>query len=132
MKLTALIASVCLTIVAIPASAQQDQIPKNIADSVGGALRWTEGQFLSVAEAMPEAKYSFIPSGGNFEGVRSFAEQVKHVACARGLCSKWRDYLSAPDQLIVWTYFDRDVPPLERYRALIRGSLAEVTSICLY
>ncbi len=82
MKLTILIASVCLTILAIPASAQQDQIPKNIADSVGGALRWTEGQFLSVAEAMPEAKYSFIPSGGNFEGVRSFGEQVKHVACA--------------------------------------------------
>ena len=31
---------------------------------------------------MPEAKYSFIPSAGEFKGVRSFAEQVKHVACA--------------------------------------------------
>lgn len=32
---------------------------------------------------MPEDKYDFIPSAGNFEGVRSFAEQVKHVACAQ-------------------------------------------------
>ena len=32
---------------------------------------------------MPEAKYGFIPTMGNFEGVRSFGEQVKHVACAQ-------------------------------------------------
>ncbi len=82
LKLKTLIASLCLTILVFPASAQQDQIPKNIADSVGGVLRWTEGDFLSLAEAMPESKYSFIPSGGDFKGVRSFAEQVKHVACA--------------------------------------------------
>jgi len=82
LKFTILIASLCLTTLAIPAFAQQGEIPKNIADSVGGALSWTQGQFLSAAEAMPEAKYSFIPSGGDFKGVRSFAEQVKHVACA--------------------------------------------------
>jgi uncharacterized damage-inducible protein DinB len=83
LKLTTLVALVCLAILALPASAQQEEIPKNIADSVGGMLRYTEGQFLAIAEAMPEAKYSFIPSGGNFEGARSFAEQVKHVACAQ-------------------------------------------------
>ena len=32
---------------------------------------------------MPEDKYSYIPAGGNFDGVRSFGEQVKHVACAQ-------------------------------------------------
>jgi len=62
--------------------AQKDEIPKSISESVGGTLKWTEDQFYSVAEAMPEAKYSFVPTSGNFEGVRSFAEQVKHVACA--------------------------------------------------
>lgn len=82
LKLTILIASICLTTLGIPARAQEGDIPKNIADSVSSTLGYTEGQFLSVAEAMPEAKYSFIPSGGNFKGVRSFAEQVKHVACA--------------------------------------------------
>jgi uncharacterized damage-inducible protein DinB len=64
------------------AFAQKEDIPKNIADSVAGSLNWAEGQFLSVVEAMPEDKYSFIPTAGNFKDVRSFAEQVKHVACA--------------------------------------------------
>src|SRR6266496_6841285 len=32
---------------------------------------------------MPEDKYSFIPAVGKFDGVRSFGEQVKHVACAQ-------------------------------------------------
>src|SRR6266852_8612323 len=63
LKLTTLAALVCLAILALPASAQQEEIPKNIADSVGGMLRYTEGQFLAIAEAMPEAKYAFIPRG---------------------------------------------------------------------
>jgi uncharacterized damage-inducible protein DinB len=74
-----------LTIAAPPATAQdQDAIPKTIAASVGDALHFTESEFLSAAEAMPAEKYSYIPSapGADFKGVRSFAEQVKHVACA--------------------------------------------------
>src|SRR3989475_6847349 len=63
-------------------SAQESDVPKNIAEGVGGALHCTEGQFLGVAEAMPESRYCFVPSAGEFKGVRSFAEQVKHVACA--------------------------------------------------
>jgi hypothetical protein len=64
------------------AIAQSDEIPKTIADSVGFSLKWTEDQFYSVADAMPESKYDFVPTAGNFKDVRSFAEQVKHVACA--------------------------------------------------
>lgn len=70
----------CL-LIGVSAGAQQD-IPKTIADSVGGALKNTQARFLEIAEAMPEEKYSFIPSSGNFKDVRSFGEQVKHVACA--------------------------------------------------
>jgi len=81
-KLAPVFAAIYLTILLSPALAQGDDIPKNIADSVGNSLKWTESQFYSVAEAMPEAKYNYIPTAGNFEGVRSFAEQVKHVACA--------------------------------------------------
>src|SRR5215472_10550067 len=62
--------------------AQTEELPKSIGGSVGLALGWAEKGFLGVAEAMPEEKYSYIPTQGNFEGVRSFAEQVKHVACA--------------------------------------------------
>jgi hypothetical protein len=64
-------------------AAQSDDIPKSIAESVGGTLEFAEGNFLSLAEAMPEDKYSFIPAVGKFDGVRSFGEQVKHVACAQ-------------------------------------------------
>jgi uncharacterized damage-inducible protein DinB len=71
-----------LAVAPLSAFAGQDEVPKNIADSVAGALSWSAGQFLAVAEAMPEDKYSFVPSNGDFEGARSFAEQVKHVACA--------------------------------------------------
>ena len=66
-----------------PKKSEPDDIAKSIADSVSGTLQFAEGNFLGVAEAMPEDKYSFIPTGGNFDGVRSFGEQVKHVACAQ-------------------------------------------------
>jgi len=62
---------------------QQDDTPKSIAESLLRPLQFAEGNFLGVAEAMPEDKYSFIPSAGKFDGVRSFGEQVKHVACAQ-------------------------------------------------
>jgi uncharacterized damage-inducible protein DinB len=62
---------------------QQDDIPKSIADSISGTLQFSEGNFLGVAEAMPENKYSFVPTTGKFDDVRSFGEQVKHVACAQ-------------------------------------------------
>jgi uncharacterized damage-inducible protein DinB len=74
-----------LAFCAVPAYPQQQQeIPKTTAASIGEILSYTEDQFLSVAEAMPAEKYSYIPSaaGGKFDGVRSFGEQVKHVACA--------------------------------------------------
>src|ERR1700731_5168847 len=39
-----------------------------------------EHEFVAAADAMPEEKYSFAPTNGEFKGVRTFAEQVKHVA----------------------------------------------------
>jgi len=64
-------------------AAQQDDIPRSIADSISGTLQFAEGNFLGVAEAMPENKYSFVPTAGKFDDARSFGEQVKHVACAQ-------------------------------------------------
>jgi len=60
-----------------------EDVPKSIAESISGTLQFTEGNFLALAEAMPEEKYSFIPTGGKFDDARSFGEQVKHVACAQ-------------------------------------------------
>jgi hypothetical protein len=63
--------------------AQPDDIPKSIAESVSCTLQSAEGNFIGLAEAMPEDKYSYIPTVGKFDGVRSFGEQVKYVACAQ-------------------------------------------------
>jgi hypothetical protein len=32
---------------------------------------------------MPKNKYDYVPTAGKFDDVRSFGEQVKHVACAQ-------------------------------------------------
>jgi hypothetical protein len=73
----------CSLAILAPSLLAQDAIPQTIADSVGDTLRYAEGQFLTIVEAMPEAKFSFVPSAGNFADARSFGEQVKHVACAQ-------------------------------------------------
>lgn len=41
-----------------------------------------EQDFISAADAMPEDRWDFAPTDGEFKGVRTFAQQVKHVACA--------------------------------------------------
>ena len=40
----------------------------------------TESEVVPAADAMPEEKYSFAPSSGEFAGVRTFAQQLKHLA----------------------------------------------------
>ena len=35
---------------------------------------------MGIAEAMPAEKYTFVPTRGEFKGVRSFGEQLKHIA----------------------------------------------------
>jgi uncharacterized damage-inducible protein DinB len=57
------------------------QEPKQV---YGKLLSGMEQEFVSAAEAMPEDKYDFSPTQGEFKGVRSFGEQVKHVAEANG------------------------------------------------
>jgi hypothetical protein len=37
-----------------------------------------EKQLVPAANAMPQDKYSFAPTNGEFEGVRTFAQQIKH------------------------------------------------------
>lgn len=49
------------------------------AQTYGKLLSGLEKEFVSAAEAMPEDKFNFTPTEGEFKGVRSFAGQVKHV-----------------------------------------------------
>ena len=55
---------------------------KSPGDALNFDLGIAEHDFVPAAEAMPEDKYSFAPSNGEFKGVRTFAEQVKHVSAA--------------------------------------------------
>ncbi len=54
------------------------------AATYGKLLSGMEKEFVDAAEAMPEDKFNFAPpaAAGDFKGVRSFGEQVKHVAVA--------------------------------------------------
>lgn len=47
----------------------------------GKLLGGIEAEFVGAAEAMPDDKFDFAPpaSAGEFKGVRSFADQIKHV-----------------------------------------------------
>jgi uncharacterized damage-inducible protein DinB len=87
------------TAVALPASSQQPQQPtaielsknETVATAFLRSLAFQEYQVRSAAEAMPEDLYTYRPAEGKFKNekpefgpaeVRTFAEQVKHVACA--------------------------------------------------
>jgi DinB superfamily len=43
-------------------------------------LKSVEKQIVSAADAMPADKYGFAPTDGEFKGVRTFGQQVKHLA----------------------------------------------------
>lgn len=43
-------------------------------------LRLAEKIIVSAADAMPADKYGFAPTDGEFKGVRTFGQQVKHLA----------------------------------------------------
>jgi hypothetical protein len=74
----------CALLALTMAAAAQTAKPKDEHRTVTQVLDRTvsnlEREFIPAAEAMPEEKYGFAPSNGEFKGVRTFAEQIKHVA----------------------------------------------------
>lgn len=83
--LCALVSS--LLFILFPAVAQ-DRLPKNIPDSINFIWKQIEHDFISLAESMPEAAWNYKPTQGEFKEVRTFGEQVKHVACANEAWAK--------------------------------------------
>ena len=61
------------------------QQPPTVASVLNQYYGVVEQQVVSAAEAMPEDKYSFAPTNGEFKGVRTFAEEVKHIGFANHL-----------------------------------------------
>ncbi len=83
MKMLRMIVVVASFACAVSAMAQ-DSSAKPATESSTVLATWSmiEKEFISAADAMPEDKYSFAPSAGEFKGARTFAQQVGHVACA--------------------------------------------------
>src|SRR5919108_932875 len=65
--------------------AQQAQQPPTVSGVLNTLYGVVEQQVVSAAEAMPEEKYGFAPTNGEFKGVRTFAEEVKHIGFATHL-----------------------------------------------
>jgi hypothetical protein len=71
-----------LAVSAANAAAKPHKTSKNRTNPeiINFILDLQEHRLLAVAEAMPEEKYNFAPTAGEFHGVRTFAEQLRHIA----------------------------------------------------
>jgi hypothetical protein len=85
---------VCLTLFCATAAAPTlraqgappaQQQPPTVASVLNTLYGVVEQQVVSAAEAMPEEKYGFAPTNGEFKGVRTFAEEVRHIGFANHL-----------------------------------------------
>ena len=64
--------------------------PPSIASAVDQQISIVEREFVSAAEAMPDDKFNFTPislniSGSEYKTVKTFAEEVRHVAATNYL-----------------------------------------------
>src|SRR6266481_4246491 len=79
-RIYALCASLFLLGCAAFAQTDKPTAPRTINQVLTADITNLENDFVPAADAMPEDKYSFAPTSGEFKGVRTFAQQVKHVA----------------------------------------------------
>jgi len=77
MRIRFIVAAALLVVPAV-VGAQQNQQP-TVASEAGSRLATAEREVLQVADAMPEDRYSFAPTNGEFKGVRTFGQQLKHI-----------------------------------------------------
>jgi uncharacterized damage-inducible protein DinB len=64
--------------------------PPTIASAIDREISLVEKEVVEAAEAMPEDKFDFSPEklnipGSDYTGVRTFAEQLKHIAASNYL-----------------------------------------------
>ncbi|MGZ4879059.1 MAG: DinB family protein [Candidatus Angelobacter sp.] len=69
---------------------QAQKAPPTIASSVDQQVTMLEREFVGAAEAMPDDKFNFAPGTLNipnseYKGVKTFAEEVRHVAATNYL-----------------------------------------------
>ena len=57
-----------------------DESRTSISQMYAKQLSQVEREVVSLAEAMPADKYDFAPTAGEFKGVRTFGQQLSHIA----------------------------------------------------
>jgi len=60
--------------------AAADKPAPSISSVLDQNIRIAESEVVPLAEAMPADKYGFAPTGAEFKNVRTFAQQMKHIA----------------------------------------------------
>jgi hypothetical protein len=102
MKLTSLLLTAALSFATASAYAQGTKsspaadasaapsTPPSIASAIDREISIVEKELIDAAEAMPEDKFDFSPEklnlpGSDYKGVRTFGEQLKHVAASNYL-----------------------------------------------
>jgi DinB superfamily len=74
-----------IAIISINPVSSKAQINKNshfitTAEAIDTLFRTVEKNLANTAEAMPADKYQFAPTMGEFKGVRTFGQQLKHLS----------------------------------------------------
>jgi hypothetical protein len=69
-----------LTVAAAAQAGMMKDEHRTVTQVLDATVSNLEHEFVPAAEAMPEDKFGFAPSGGEFKGVRTYAQQIKHVA----------------------------------------------------
>jgi uncharacterized damage-inducible protein DinB len=84
------VATLALTTLLAPAFAATGDVPVHLASPqaspaqvFGKLISGQEEEIVAVAEAMPADKYSFAPTNGEFKTVRTFGQQLTHIAEAQ-------------------------------------------------
>jgi len=72
------------------AASASPSTPPTIASSIDREISIIEKEVLEAAETMPEEKFDFSPEklnlpGSDYKGVRTFAQQLKHIAASNYL-----------------------------------------------
>ena len=76
----------CLMLLACPGvlfgQVKKITTPTSVVEVFDRSIDGPERATLALAEKMPDSRYNFVPTQGEFKGVRTFAQLVKHIAVA--------------------------------------------------
>ena len=75
-----LISLLLFSIASGPAQSNNPAAIHTVGEALDFWIANTETRVVSAADAMPEEKYSYAPTAGEFANVRTFAQQIKHLA----------------------------------------------------